>query len=43
MQIHIGDIAAACARCGSTDFEPLSGGRLRLATELRCVACETKG
>jgi hypothetical protein len=42
MQIHIGDIAAACVRCGSNDFEPLSGGRLRLATELRCVACNTK-
>ena len=39
MLVNIGDISAACARCGGTDFEPLTGGRLRLASELKCAAC----
>jgi len=39
MLISIGDITAACPRCGGTDFEPLSAGPLRLATELKCTAC----
>lgn len=39
MLVSIGDITAACPRCGGTDFEPLSPGPLRLATELKCTAC----
>ena len=39
MIISIGDITAACPRCEGTDFEPLSAGPLRLATELKCTAC----
>jgi hypothetical protein len=42
MQINIGDISAACKRCGGTEFEPLSAGRLRLASEMRCVGCGTR-
>jgi len=37
--ITIGDIAAECPQCGGTDFETLSDGPLRLATELRCTGC----
>jgi len=37
--ISIGDITAACPRCGGMDFEPQSAGTLRLATELKCPAC----
>lgn len=39
MEIKIGDITASCARCGEKDFQPLSPGTLRLATELKCSAC----
>jgi hypothetical protein len=42
MLISIGDITAVCPRCGGNEFEPLSPGALRLATELRCSACATK-
>jgi hypothetical protein len=42
MLISIGDITAQCARCDGTDFEPLSAGSLRLASELKCVACGTR-
>jgi len=42
MEIKIGDITASCARCGESDFEPLSAGRLRLASELKCSACGTR-
>ena len=40
MVIKIGDITASCARCGGTQFEPVSPGALQLATELKCAACE---
>jgi hypothetical protein len=39
MLISIGDITAKCPRCGGTDFEPLSAGSLRLASELKCTGC----
>ena len=39
MLISIGDITAACARCGGKDFQPLGNGRLRLASELTCASC----
>ena len=42
MEINIGDITANCARCGGDDFQPLSSGPLRLATELKCNACGHK-
>jgi hypothetical protein len=42
MLISIGDITAACTRCGGTDFQPLSEGRLRLASELKCTACDAR-
>ena len=42
MDINIGDITAACARCGGTDFQPVSAGSLRLATELKCTQCGSK-
>ena len=42
MLINIGDITAACVRCGGTDFEPLSAGPLRLVTELKCAGCGAK-
>ena len=42
MLISIGDIAAACVRCGSTDFEPLAAGPLRLASELQCARCGSR-
>jgi hypothetical protein len=41
MLINIGDISAACAGCGGTDFEPQTPGPLRLASELKCVRCGT--
>jgi hypothetical protein len=37
--IKIGEITASCARCGGTQFEPVSTGALRLATELKCAGC----
>jgi hypothetical protein len=42
MFIRIGDITAACVRCGGTDFEPLGAGPLRLASELQCAGCGTR-
>jgi hypothetical protein len=42
MDINIGDIEAACGRCGGKDFQPLSAGPLRLATELKCTSCGNK-
>lgn len=42
MEISIGDITAICPRCGAKDFQPLSAGTLRLATELKCTACGNK-
>ena len=42
MEINIGDITAICGRCGGKDFLPLSGGPLRLATELKCTSCTNK-
>lgn len=42
MDINIGDIEAACGRCGGKDFQPLSPGPLRLATELKCTSCGNK-
>lgn len=42
MEINIGDITAICGRCGGKDFQPLSAGLLRLATELKCTACGNK-
>jgi hypothetical protein len=40
--ISIGDITAACPRCGGLEFEPQSEGPLRLATELKCPACGSR-
>ena len=42
MLVSIGDITAACPRCGCTDFEPLSAGALRLSSELECTGCGTR-
>jgi hypothetical protein len=42
MIIRIGDITASCPECGTTDFEPLSPAPLRLASELKCVACAAR-
>jgi DNA-directed RNA polymerase subunit RPC12/RpoP len=42
MIISIGDITAQCPRCGGGEFEPLSPGPLRLASEYRCSGCGTK-
>jgi hypothetical protein len=39
MLISIGDITAGCPQCGGTQFEPLTAGPLRLASELKCSAC----
>jgi hypothetical protein len=39
MVIGIGDITASCPQCGGAEFEPLSPGPLRLASELKCKAC----
>lgn len=39
MRVSVGDITAQCTRCAGTDFEPLSAGPLRLATELKCGQC----
>jgi hypothetical protein len=41
MLVNIGDITAACAGCGGTDFDPTAPGPLRLASELKCVRCGT--
>ena len=42
MEIRIGEIVASCERCGATEFEQLSPGPLRLASELRCTACDSR-
>lgn len=42
MLIRIGEISAACARCGGTQFEPSSPEALRLASELKCARCGEK-
>jgi hypothetical protein len=42
MIIKIGDITATCPQCGGMEFEPLSAGALRLASELKCSACGAK-
>jgi hypothetical protein len=42
MVISIGDITAACPRCGGTEFQPLSAGSMRLASELKCAECGVK-
>lgn len=42
MLISIGDISAACVRCGGKDFEPLGSSRPRLASELTCTSCGAK-
>jgi hypothetical protein len=39
MIIRIGDITATCPQCGGAEFEPLSAGPLRLASELKCSGC----
>jgi hypothetical protein len=40
--IRVGEISATCARCGGTDFEPLSKGELLHTSELRCAGCGEK-
>jgi hypothetical protein len=40
--IRIGEISAACTRCGGTQFEPSSQEALRLASELECAGCGEK-
>ena len=42
MDINIGEITAACGRCGGKDFQPPPAGPLRLATELTCTSCGNK-
>jgi hypothetical protein len=42
MIISIGDITARCPRCEGAEFEPLSEGPLRLASEFKCSACGAK-
>lgn len=42
MLIRIGEISAACARCGGTQFEPSSPEPLQLASELKCAGCGEK-
>jgi hypothetical protein len=39
MIISIGDITARCPRCEGAEFEPLTEGPLRLASEFKCNAC----
>ena len=39
MIVKIHDIAAACPRCGSAEFEQVTDESLRLPSELRCTAC----
>lgn len=39
MIIGIGDITAHCKACRGTEFDLLSPGALRLASELRCKGC----
>ncbi|HYY60049.1 MAG TPA: hypothetical protein VE756_01535 [Burkholderiales bacterium] len=39
MIVSVRDVVARCVRCGETDFRPLDGGALRLATVMRCVTC----
>ena len=42
MRVTIGDITAQCSRCGGAEFEQLSTGPLRLATEMQCGQCGAK-
>lgn len=42
MIVQIHDITAACRHCGGTNFQPLTAGRLRLPSELRCIGCGAK-
>jgi hypothetical protein len=42
MLVSIGDITAACARCGGTDFQPLAAGEVRLSSELKCAGCGSR-
>lgn len=42
MIVRIHDIAAACPRCGGSEFEQASGGPLRLPSELKCSDCGAK-
>ena len=39
MIISIGDITARCPRCQGSEFEALTAGPLRLASELECSGC----
>jgi len=39
MIVSIRDIQAWCVRCGGGEFESLTPGPLRLATDLKCNAC----
>jgi hypothetical protein len=39
MIVSIRDIQAWCVWCGGSEFEPLTPGPLRLATDLKCNAC----
>jgi hypothetical protein len=40
MIVSIGDIAAGCVECGAGEFEPLWAEPLRLASALKCSACD---
>jgi len=42
MVIGIGDITAHCAACGGSEFDVVSPGTLRLASDLRCKGCGEK-
>ena len=39
MIVSIRDIQAWCVWCGGSEFDPLTPGPLRLATDLKCTAC----
>jgi hypothetical protein len=42
MIVKIHDIAAACPRCGGTEFEQVTDEPLRLPSELYCTGCGAK-
>jgi hypothetical protein len=42
MIVAVRDIAARCRKCSNSDFRPLSGGDLRLATAMACTHCGQK-
>jgi hypothetical protein len=42
MIVAVRDIAARCRNCGKSDFKPLPGGDLRLATAMACTSCGQK-